>query len=567
MRLKYLLILSLALSFCYASEEVPKTPRPKWVIEVGVENDDIVDGQGGYQYLLLDQQDHLPKEASYRHTVVKLLNAEGIQALSDIELVYDPSYERLELHRLLIKRDGKIIDKLQESEIKVFQREASMERSLYDGSLSAVINLTDVREGDILEYAFSITGYNPINKGHFSDINYQQFLSPVNRIHTRIVTDPDQYLKYELYDGAEEPEKVTRGGKTEYIWDIDALEFELYDNNVPSWYDSQKRVRVTTFKDWSDVVNWALPLYEYDKADVESVTDKLAKAGSEEERILELIWFVQDEVRYLGFESGIGAYKPHKPSKVYTQRYGDCKDKSLLLVSLLRQEGVEAYPMLVHTLARWSVKDKLPSNQAFNHCVVNFKYDGKDYFVDPTISGQSGGIDVLSFPDYGRGLLIKPGESDLIKIENGEKSTTKITEDIVVKSIGGSARMHVQSIFTGDRADYIRNYFSTESRESIQKEYLNFYSNLYPSIEMDKEIKMTEEDRDGGNRLIIDEYYNIKEFWQDSSDSTYVYGEVYPLVLESRLNYPKTPSGRDMPYYLGSPFSFSQVTNLKMPED
>ena len=54
---------------------------------------------------------------------------------------------------------------------------------------------------------------------------------------------------------------------------------------------------------------------------------------------------MQDEVRYLGLENGISAYKPSSPNKVYNQRFGDCKDKSLLLVTMLNQMNIEAYPV------------------------------------------------------------------------------------------------------------------------------------------------------------------------------------------------------------------------------
>ena len=45
-------------------------------------------------------------------------------------------------------------------------------------------------------------------------------------------------------------------------------------------------------------------------------------------------------------EVGIGGYRPHPPQQVMERRWGDCKDKALLLVDLLREAGIEAYPAL-----------------------------------------------------------------------------------------------------------------------------------------------------------------------------------------------------------------------------
>jgi transglutaminase-like putative cysteine protease len=81
------------------------------------------------------------------------------------------------------------------------------------------------------------------------------------------------------------------------------------------------------------------------------------KAADDEEYILEAIRFVQDEVRYLGVETGINTHKPYPPSQILAQRFGDCKDKSLLLTTLLQARNIEAYPVLVNTSLKQSLDE------------------------------------------------------------------------------------------------------------------------------------------------------------------------------------------------------------------
>ncbi len=81
------------------------------------------------------------------------------------------------------------------------------------------------------------------------------------------------------------------------------------------------------------------------------------------EKIAAVLNFVQEEVRYLGFESGLGSYKPFAPNQVFEQRYGDCKDKSLLMVTMLRKMGIEAYPVLVNTALKHNINAVLPHQQ------------------------------------------------------------------------------------------------------------------------------------------------------------------------------------------------------------
>ena len=46
---------------------------------------------------------------------------------------------------------------------------------------------------------------------------------------------------------------------------------------------------------------------------------------------------------------GTNSHQPTPASETLALRYGDCKDKTVLLISLLKALGVEAHPALVNT--------------------------------------------------------------------------------------------------------------------------------------------------------------------------------------------------------------------------
>ncbi|UJH66196.1 DUF3857 domain-containing protein [Allomuricauda sp. SCSIO 65647] len=559
-----LFFLLLFFSFAYPQKAHKKSP-PTWINPIAFDTPNGQNEEGGFRYLLIDYQDNITTQERFAHLAIKILNTDGIQEMSDISVSYDPAFQQLTFHSAKIVRGNNEIDKLAATEINVFQRETNLERSLYDGSLTAVLNLSDVREGDIVEYSYTIKGFNPINKGHFSTVYFQQYTLPVNRIYSRLVNKEARKVDYELRDGAIKPNVLSTEHGKEYIWDTDASDRILYDTNVPIWYSQQKRVAVSTFKDWAAVVKLMKPLYANPEA-VKVPSDVVNESHNKSEKITKLIRFVQDEIRYLGFESGIGAYKPNPPSKVLSRRFGDCKDKSLLLAKLLRNEGVDASPLLVNTYSKDEIKKFLPSHNAFDHCIVHFNHGGNDYFVDPTISNQGGNLANMTFPQYGYGLKIKENEKDLIKIPSTEKAKLDITETIVVDSIGGGAIFFVESEYSGSRADYMRSYFQNSTEESINNEYLNFYSSLYPGIVSTDKIRFTDDSRGDKNIVTIEEYYKIDDFWYNLPETgSELHCETYPLVLESLINYPKS-ARRTMPYNLGTPFEFNQKTTINLPE-
>jgi hypothetical protein len=87
------------------------------------------------------------------------------------------------------------------------------------------------------------------------------------------------------------------------------------------------------------------------------------------DRIKALARFAQKDIRYAAIEIGIGGYKPHQASDVFTHRYGDCKDKAGILKAMLGQIGVKSYVMLVST-ERGVFTDKSPASLGFNHVII-----------------------------------------------------------------------------------------------------------------------------------------------------------------------------------------------------
>src|SRR5207245_3226925 len=97
-----------------------------------------------------------------------------------------------------------------------------------------------------------------------------------------------------------------------------------------------------------------------------AVHDVVARIGaapreSAEQRVLQALRFVQDEIRYMGVEIGVNSHMPYSPATVVKRRYGDCKDKTLLLITMLRALGISARPALVSTTYRSHVTDYQPT--------------------------------------------------------------------------------------------------------------------------------------------------------------------------------------------------------------
>lgn len=152
------------------------------------------------------------------------------------------------------------------------------------------------------------------------------------------------------------------------------------------------------------------------------------------------------------------------------------------------------------------------------------------------------------------------------KIDHKDYPRIEITENIDVGSIGTSANIKITSKYYGSKADDIRYYFNSQTRESIERDYLDFYSSLYPGIRKDKDIIIIDQDRQTSNIIVVQEFYSVDEFWLGDEEDDLIYFEVYPIVLETYMYY-SGRAERETPFYLGNPFSFFQSSIVNLPED
>jgi hypothetical protein len=567
-----ILIIVISIS-SYSIAQSPKikiAPEKSWVTHQPFNVDAKPDaGQdGSTYYLLMDDQENTVTEENYIHYAYKILSNEGIQDMSDLSFEYDPSYESLIFHKIVIHRKGVSINKLSLNKIRTIQREQSMDRNLYDGAMTAIVNLTDVRVGDIIEYAFTRKGYNPVNDGHITRKITIDYTTPYEHAFHKLIIPKSKQITIKNNNTDLKPEIIQEGNTISHTWTFEHVHGISYDNHEPDWYDSARYVLISDFKTWAEVSTWASPLYTISEADKRIIKEKVMPQFDTtdlESYALRAIRFVQDEIRYLGFEEGMNSHKPHAPIKVYEQRFGDCKDKSLLLTSILEAKGIKASPVLVSTTLQSKCSERLPSPFIFNHCVVQMELNDHIVYIDPTINNQGGTLFNIYFPSYGKGLIINKNTTDFVDFPPPVVSSISEDQTFDVAKIGGEAILTIKTTYTGSEADNQRSSFSESTLESIQKTYLTFYGNLYPDIEKTESMSTTD-DRIK-NVFEVTEHYKINTFWKPyPQKENEIYCELYAQSLENYFNVTKS-NNRTAPYQLRYPLDYQHRIHVFLPED
>jgi len=545
------------------AREFDVRPAPAWVERVDAATSIDVAKEHvrwGIYDILTDHQVrvHGASEWQYFRTVRKVLSPSGVQNASELTLDFDPDFERLTIHEVTIVRGGARLDAIDPDEIRVIDKEDNADSKIYDGERSALVILRDVRPGDVIDYSWSLDGANPILGGKYTDDYDLSRGVPAHRLRHRLVWPAGRPLQWRGAD----PSIETRGGEQVYVWDrndVGALDVE---DSIPPWYEPWESVQVTEFASWAEVATWADAMFRLDARSNDEVKKLAARFYGEQAtrdaRITAAIRFVQDDIRYLGIEMGRNSHEPHQPWETLASRWGDCKDKTLLLVSLLRELGVGAYPALVSTSTQHRIEEKLPSPFLFDHVITQVVDAGRTYWVDGTIADQGGTLGTLETPNDGRALIVREGTHNLARVETNTKGSTFVDQTYTTTDFTKPVKLEVKTTFTGSDADGFRSDLASMSIDDFANTRINELAMDQPKIEAAGAPRISDDRL--RNIIVVREQYKVAELWKNG------HWTWYPRVLESHLRRPDTMI-RTMPLGFDYPLDVRQRVTFNFPED
>lgn len=550
------------------------TPEPSWRVPYKPDlkqEPDARDVSNGYYMLLFEEQQHVEQSAIYRHEIKQIVSEAGIQNAAEIKVDYDPVYEKLLFHKILIRRKGKLINQLQASKFKILQQEDDLSRFIYSGLYTAYYILEDVRKGDQIELAYTIEGNNPIFEHKFTSLFYLASPSPIVNFHRSIITDPSREIFFKTFNGAPMPDRQMVNNMQVYKWEMTNIQAPEPEEDAPSWYDNYPTVQATEYRDWMEVIKWGDRVNKIPPPGA-ALKAKIAELKRESHKnketyMLKAIRFVQDDIRYMGIEMGEYSHRPNTPDKILMQRFGDCKDKSLLLATILKANGIYASMAYVDSYNKGRVVDFLPAPDIFDHAIVYARLNDKDYWIDATTSFQRGNLAALTISDFQQGLIIDPaGKNGFTPVKNIANGKTVVYEHFQLPSDQSNAgRLSVTSIFTMQYADDQRDLLANSSRKDNENTFLNYYKNIYGSVSIDSSLRVIDNEDD--DRIEIRENYLLHTPWKtDSARINRIDFNVKANLLRDVLPaYAEEEDKKTAPLEMRYPFSQDYTITIEMP--
>lgn len=334
------------------------------------------------------------------HYIVKILNERGKNDFSEIVLGYDSTYEKVEIeYARTIKPNGEVVA-VGEKGIRDVSR--YLDFPLYSNSRARIISMPEIAEGAIVEYKIRTTRSQLINKDDF-DIAYNlQETEPVISARFAISIPKNRNLRIKPLNLEYNPKNfnlspIITETKEEkiYRWEFKDIPQIEVEPNMPPLQEINPVILASTFDSWDEIYKWWRSLSRdritADKAITDKVYQLIQGKKTSEEKIRAIYNYCAQEIRYVGIEYGQAGYQPHPASEIFKNKYGDCKDKAILFVTMLKAAGIEAFAVLIGTRGTPAMEEDFPAVN-FNHCIAAVELNNELIFLDIT-------AEVCSFGD------------------------------------------------------------------------------------------------------------------------------------------------------------------------
>lgn len=450
-----------------AGEEPLYQALPAWVTPAPAM--DPAKSATGAQMVLFDVQRRIEQGQAWTVTdiAVRADTTEALTQLSTITADWTPDHGDLIVHRVQILRGNETIDVLASAKFTVLRREQQLERRIILGTLTGTLTVPGMRVGDILRYTVSVTEKDAALGGRSQIVSLlpgPPFNVQFGRI--RASWPADSQVRYQVGHLAEPQTALHREGAYQ-VWEqrLPMPKRPDMPSDAPPRYAVPQMLQVTDFASWSDLSKTLSPLFAAkglmkpggDLA--KEVAAIKATTSDPKERAARALMLVQSRIAYLLLGMNGGNYVPQPPEKTWETRLGDCKAKTLLLLTMLEELGVEAEPILARSVAGDALPGVLPMAGAFDHVLVHAKVGQEDLWLDGTGAGTRL-ADLADVPPFRHVLPLRSAGAELLALPKRMNARPDIIVDLKLNQSAGVAFPSVFDVsvtYRGAQAAQLRN--------------------------------------------------------------------------------------------------------------
>jgi transglutaminase-like putative cysteine protease len=425
---------------------------------------------------------------------IKVLTEKGRRDNQSISFYFALPYSTVKLKLLeVIKKDGTVVPVDIAANSKVMIDSSQMGQNIYNpNSKVLTVNIPGLEIGDMVRYLTNRNAVKPRVPNTWCDDFILEYTSPIKHMTIEVLAPAALPLsKVEIKNpikGTVKYEKKKLKDAIRYKWAIKNVPRMFKEPNMPPLNTVVQRLLLSTINNWKDVSKW---YWNLAKAHIEDVTPAMRKkvaeltkgAGTSQQKIKSIFHFVSQQIRYMGLttEKEAPGYEPHDASLTFNNKYGVCRDKATLLVTMLRIAGFKAYPVLIMNGPK---KDPDVPNPYFNHAITCIEEkSGKYMLMDSTDENTR-----VLFPAYlcNQSYLVAKPQGETLQtspIIPASKNMMQITTHATVNDTGLMIAETALK-FSGINDGAYRGYFANRKPLERKRFFEKIIKKIFPGAKL-----------------------------------------------------------------------------------
>lgn len=454
-----------------------------------------------YVYQLIEEVIDVKSDYSYEkniHNIIEI-QKEGAKDtdIGEIVIDYNSDHEKIKnIKAFIIKENGKRLSVKSIQDLSPYSGEP-----MYSNNRVKVISMPEVLPGNTIDYKARTYVNKPFMPANFCKIFTVSKFMPVKALRYQLRVPKEMKLNIRNQNTDLQPKIETDKKKIIYTWSLENVDKFETEDEMPPLGSILSEIQVSTLRNWQEIDGWYDSLVKRNLKVTAEMKNKVQEltAGSlnEGEKAQSIIKYIQDNFRYVSMSFGEHNYEPHSAGEVFYNKYGDCKDQTIVAIAMLKEAGISAYPCFFYedSYSDTEISDKVPMPLYFNHVILGIELEPGLYFTDLLIKGYK-------FSDtpadiQGSHLLVINGQGgSFCRLPILGDSTFR-KSDIVINS-DGSALVTRETQLSKDSSALSIEYWKnlTEKRKQQYIEGLN--SRIAPGgkvlenkfVNIDKEYSM-----------------------------------------------------------------------------
>ncbi len=393
------------------------------------------------------------------HYVIKILQERGKEQYGDVKEKYNKDSDSVVVVKAVTYlADGTVLP-VEAKAIHDLTPAALSNAAIYSNIMQKVINFPALAVGVTIELKLRTFHKAPgPDEEHFVwGTNLFQGRDPISFVETSLTVPESVKLRYTYQNEGMDYTTTTENGFVTHNWTVQNSAQIIPEPDMPSMNRIAPRLIYTDAVSWDAVGKWmAGQFYKHVKVDGDILkkANELTKgAKSNEEKIERIGIYVIRDIRGVAENTlplGLAGYEPNDADVVLANKYGDWRDKTVLLISLLRAAGIEAYPHYVNRSDAVLAQD-YPAMKQFDAIYAYVPaYKNAPLWINPF--GDMASFGYLPDSQGSTGLLVKDSGGELLAVADPapETNLADCRFEMIVRPNGdvdGTAGCQLSGIF------------------------------------------------------------------------------------------------------------------------